>query len=272
MLTVVPVLLLATVGAFADSSTDTKPRHSPSVTESTQQRSGLVQGDRTIEGVVRAVRADQIEVDTGEMQPRFLALKEAEEKGMTGLKPGDKLEIVVNDQNLVVDYHPFGQAGHHKRIKGEIAQALGVGHDKVVIRTDGGKEESYAIRPLARSKTASIPVGAPVTILVDETNEVVDVALESQPGSHRDPAQLQTTDLGKKSPLKGAHERIEGTIIEVGADTIRIKTKAGDEVPYGVRPMVRAKLADVKNGETVILLIDKEKKVVDVAVPPQRKG
>ena len=49
------------------------------------------------------------------------------------------------------------------------------GHDKAVIRTTNGKEESHLVRPVARSKVASIPVGADVIFLIDELDKIVDV-------------------------------------------------------------------------------------------------
>ena len=224
-----------------------------------------IQGERQLTGVVRKITGEQIEVDAGEVQPRFLSLNESKEKGFS-LNPGDKVEMTVNEQNLVVDYHPFHHGQAHKEIKGRIAQALAIGHEQAVIRTEGGSEESYAIRPLARSKIASIPVGESAIFVVDETNQIIDAMIEQH-------AALGSGESAKKSPPKGAHRRVEGTIVEpLKSDKIRIKSASGEEHPYEVRPIVGKKLEGMKRGQTVILLIDNEGAVIDVAIPPGPKG
>lgn len=232
----------------------------------TKETGALIQGDRKITGVVRSVTGEQIIADTGEVQPRFLSLKEAREKGFASIKPGDELEIVLNEQNLVVDYHPLHQQQAHIRMKGRVAQPLVVGHESAVIQTEGGKEQTYAIRPLARSKVASVPVGFSAVFLIDETNQIVDVVIENQ-------GMLSSTESAQKSPPKGPHTRVEGTIVQpLKANTIRIRTANGEEKPYEVRPMVGKKLDGMTAGQTVILLIDNAGAVIDVAIPPGPKG
>ena len=79
------------------------------------------------------------------------------------------------------------------------------GHDKAVIRTTDGKEESHLVRPVARSKVASIPVGADVIFLIDELDKIVDVTFGSKE------AVQQRAELGqKKSPLKGNLTQVSG--------------------------------------------------------------
>jgi TusA-related sulfurtransferase len=226
----------------------------------------LVRGDRTIVGVVRNVTGEQIEVNTVEGQPRFLALKDAKEKGFPSIKPGDELEIVLNEQNLVVDFHPVHQQQSHQRLKGQIAQPLVVGHERAVIQTEEGKQETYAIRPLARSKVASLPVGTPAVFLIDEMNQIADVAVENDHA-------VSSAESARKSPPKGPHARVEGTIVEpLHSNTIRIKNARGEERPYEVRPMVGEKLNGLERGQSVILLIDNDGAVIDVAIPPKPKG
>lgn len=112
----------------------------------------LLQGDRRVIGTVEDVKSDQIQVNTGEVQPRFIPLKQAKEKGLPVIKKGDRIEITVNDQNLIVDYHVVDASGHpergthHRIVKGRIAQPLVIGHDRAVIRTEQGAEEGYEIR------------------------------------------------------------------------------------------------------------------------------
>ena len=79
---------------------------SPSGTSKEHDKTDLLPGHRVIFGTVEAIAGEQIQVNTGELQPRFLSLKIAKEKGLAEIKPGDRLEITLNDNNAPVDYHP----------------------------------------------------------------------------------------------------------------------------------------------------------------------
>jgi hypothetical protein len=258
------ILMSLAVMYMAPMSGHSAVSPAPSVMILAQQETGaMIQGNRRIEGTVRKIAGGQIEVDTGEVEPRHLLLKEAEEKGFGSVKPGDRIEIVLNDQNLVVDFHPVNEQQGHVRLRGQISQPLVIGHDTAVIRTEGGAEKTFGIKPLARSKMASIPIGSPVVFLIDESNQIVDVSFEDKAG-------LPTDDDPKlKSPLKGAQQRVEGTLIApLRSNTIRIRTPDGREHPYEIRPNVQDKLSDLKEGRMVILLLDNDNMVVDVALPP----
>lgn len=222
-----------------------------------------ITGDRMLAGTVTKIAGGQIEVDTGEVQPRVLPLKDATDKGFPTLKMGDKLNIMLNEQNLVVDFHLVGQPSSHLRVIGQLALPLAVGHEKAIVRKEDGNEESYAIKPPARSKVAAIPVGARAVFLIDETHQIADAMLEPHPAGLS----------GKKSPIKSAQQRIEGRIVDtLHANHIRIRTQDGKEHPYDVRPMVQDKLAELKKGQEVILMLADDNTVVDVAIPSGRKG
>jgi hypothetical protein len=233
-----------------------------------------LQGERQVMGTVEEIKSDQIRVNTGEVQPRYIPLNQAKEKGLPEIKKGDAIEITVNDQNLIVDYHVVNADGQplkhakHQIVKGQIAQPLVIGHDQAVIRTDDGKELSFVIRSQVRSKMASIPVGTEAVFMVDETNKIVDVNFADKEAVDR---AGETPD--KKSPLKGAQRRVLGTVVEPMAENqIKIRTADGKEHPYEVRSLMREKMGHLSKGEAVVLLIDGENKVVDVAVPPQEKS
>ena len=114
----------------------------------------LLSGDRVLLGTVEEVRSDQARINTGEGQPRFVPMNVRKDKGLPDLKKGDQVEVTVNDQNLLVDVHKVGESSHHRVIQGQLAEPLDTGHDKAVIRTQEGKEESHLVRPVARSKVA----------------------------------------------------------------------------------------------------------------------
>lgn len=227
----------------------------------------LLQGNQAVLGKVEAVTSDQIKVNIGEVQPRFLPLSQAKEKGFPDIKAGDDLVITVNGQNLIVDYHPLDDpsSSHHRIVRGKIADDMPIGQERVVIKEDNGKESSFEVRSQARSKIASIPVGTPALFLIDETNKISDGTFASM-----DAIKGQPADTAHKSSIKGANRRVDGTVVEpLHADKITIKTGEGER-PFEVREIMQDRISKLQKGESVILLVDNENKVVDIAVPPQK--
>ena len=223
----------------------------------------LLLGDRILVGTVQEVRGAQARIDTGEGQPRFVPMGVREAKGLPDLKKGDRVEITVNDQNLLVDVHLIGEASYHRVVEGQLIQPLVTGHVSAVFRTTQGKEESHFIRPVARSKMASVPVGVDAVFLIDESDRIVDVTFGSKEAVHR-AAELWE----KKTPLKGNFDRITGVIeIPLENNVITVGTEEGKNT-YEVRPLAQRRLIDLSKGDAVVLLVDEDNKVTDVAIPP----
>jgi hypothetical protein len=224
----------------------------------------LLLGDRVLIGTVQEVRAGQARIDTGELQPRFVPMGVREAKGLPDVKKGDRVEITLNDQNLLVDVHLIGETSFHRVVEGQLIQPLVTGHDRGVLRTTEGKEESHFIRPVARSKMASVPVGADAVFLIDESDRIVDVTFGSKEAVRR-AAELWE----KKTPLKGNFDRITGVIVTpLNDNKIAIRGDAGEHV-YEVRPLAERRLTKLSKGDAVVLLLDDENKVTDVAIPPK---
>ena len=226
-------------------------------------RRQLLRGDRVLIGTVEDIRSDQAQVDTGELQPRFVPTGVRKAKGLPDLKQGDRLEITVNDQNLLVDVHVTGESSHHLVLHGRLAQPLVTGHNKAVIRTADGAEESHFVRPVARSKAASIPVGVDAVFLIDELNRIADVTFDSKEAVHHAAELWQ-----KKTPLKGNFSRINVVILKpLEHGTIAVQTEEGNERRYDVRPLVRQRMEQLSTGDEAVLLMDDENNVTDVAIP-----
>jgi len=225
-------------------------------------------------GTVEQIKGDQLQLNTGEMTPRYIPLKAAGEKGFPEIHIGDVIDLTLNDQNLLVDYHLLDKSGQpvghtdHQILKGQIAQPLVIGHDRTLIRTEDGKETSYQIRTQARSKMASIPVGVDAVFMVDETNKIVDVNFASKEAAER-AGQMPE----QKSSLKGAQQRVLGTVITpLQGSRVTIRTRDGEEQHFEVRPSMRERIAALPKGEKIVLLLDGEDQVADVAVPPGQKS
>lgn len=145
----------------------------------------LLPDDRILLGTVEEVRSEQARIDTGELQPRFVPMGVRKAKGLPELKKSDRVEITVNDQNLLVDVHLNGESSHHAVVLGQLTELPVTGQDKVVLRTADGAEKAHFIRPVARSKVASVPVGADAVFLIDELDTIVDVTYGSMDAVHR---------------------------------------------------------------------------------------
>jgi hypothetical protein len=224
----------------------------------------LLSGDRILLGTVEEVRSAQARIDTGEGQPRFIPMGVRMAKELPALKKGDRVEVTLNDQNLLVDVHLVGESSYHRVVDGQLAQPLVTGHDRAILRTTSGNEESHFIRPVARSKVASIPVGVDAIFLIDELDKIVDVTFGSKEAVHR-AAEL----WAKKTPLKGNFERINGVIVApLSNDRITIQSADGTDRLYEVHPFAQLRLSKVIKGEAVVLLVDQEGKVTDSAIPP----
>lgn len=227
-----------------------------------QGTSQLLPGERTVIGTVKAIHGNQIKVEfTDSLQPRYLPLAIAEAKGMK-IQPGDPVKMVFNDQQVLVDFHPLGNKdSHHAIITGYVAEEMKVGQERVVIKDDNGEPTTYEVRPLIRSKLASMPIGAPAVFLVDETNQVVDVtfgdsvALEEIKREYR-----------QISSPKAPHLRINAIVVGMEPEGhITVKTTDGEQRVYPLRPYAAKELARVHAGDEIILLIDSSQQVLDVA-------
>lgn len=92
-----------------------------------QNEQAMLKGSTVVIGTVTGIRGTQFEVEYQDsLQPRFLPLQEAREKGME-IAEGDKINMVFNEQHVLVDFHPLGHLeGEHKVIRGVIQQPMPV--------------------------------------------------------------------------------------------------------------------------------------------------
>ena len=236
-------------------------------TESAGPHAQLLPEDRVLLGTVEEIRSDQARINTGELAPRFVPMNVRKDKELPALKKGDRVEITINEQNLLVDVHVLGESSHHRVVRGQLAGPLETGHDKVVIRTTNGTEEPHWIRPVARSKVASVPPGVDAVFLIDELDKVADVVFADQAAVERAEALWQKT-----TPLKGNLSRIVGVVLKPLHDnSLTIRTDGGQEQRYEIRPLIQSRVATLSKGDAVVLLLDEENKVTDVAFVPDGK-
>src|SRR5207253_6888789 len=155
------ILLIAAMLAIvpANQAESIPAELEPTMAQATNGNEIVLPDDRLVLGVVEEVRDHEVRVNTGELMPRFLPLKEGRQDQGRPLIKGDLVEIWVNNQDLVVGYHPVDTLGWHRIIRGSLVQPLAVDQEWAVIKPARSKEEAFAIRPLAKSKVAALPIG-----------------------------------------------------------------------------------------------------------------
>ncbi|HEU4684902.1 MAG TPA: hypothetical protein VFS39_10415 [Nitrospira sp.] len=226
----------------------------------------LLPGDRLVLGRITEFRGGQYEVDIGNPQMLYIPAKPAQMKGQT-FKPGDPIVVTLNDHNAVVDYHHPNEPSHHHVMRGRLVTPLTVGLDKAVIHTDKGATESLLVAERAKGKLTAMPVGPDIWFLTDETGLLVDAQLAG-------PAAVRESAENNKARIKGAHRQVRAVFREakepsvsgpegVGRLTI-VEQGKERQVPY--RPPLE-KLDRLHAGQEVVLLMDDEGYVLEIAAP-----
>lgn len=247
----------AAIGAGFDPAAGESPSGTVSIGREqviTQQTETQLAGNRLVTGRVKEIRGNQMEVDIGNPKSLYVPMKPATDKGQT-FKPGDLIVITLNDHNALVDYHHPGESSHHQIIEGKLETPLTVGLDNAVIVTSQGTK-TFVVAERAKSKLVTIPLGVPAVFLVDETGQLVD----AQPGG------LSAAAKGPKTPIKGAHEQVRAVFQGTGPEG-RLKIAEGGRIrEVQFRPPLE-KLDRIKPGQEVVLLMDEQGYVLEIATP-----
>ncbi|QPD04549.1 MAG: hypothetical protein Nkreftii_002323 [Candidatus Nitrospira kreftii] len=223
----------------------------------------LLPGNQLVLGRINDIRSNQIEIDIGNLQPLFVPLKPAQQKGQT-FKPGDAIVVTINDHNAVVDYHHPDEASHHQVLRGRLKTPLTVGLDKAIIQTERG-DKSFIVAERARGKLSAMPVGPELWFMADETGQLVDAQLASKQ------AVQESAELNK-ARIKGAHRQmrvvfkgVEAPSSAGGEGRLKIVQEGREQnLPY--RPPLD-KLDRLQSGQDVVLLMDDHGYVLEIATP-----
>lgn len=138
------------------------------------ERLFLLPEDRIVMGTVQHVKSGVIQVNIGELEPLFLSVHAAHDKGLGSLKPGDKLKLILSNENEPLDFHLATQPGWDVAVKGRLLQPLIGDLRWVVLQTDWGTNEPFEVAEDARHKVQNIPVGVPAMFLLNGHDIIVD--------------------------------------------------------------------------------------------------
>jgi hypothetical protein len=224
------------------------------VTEATDTN---LAGDRLVTGRIVAIRGNQMEIDIGNVKSLYVPVRPARVKGQT-FEVGEPIIVTLNDHNAVVDYHHPNERPDHHVVRGKLTTPLTVGLDKAVIQTSDGTK-TFMVADRAKGKLTAIPVGVDAFFLADESGKLVDAQLASREAVHE-------SGQNNKARIKGAHEQVRATFKGKGEqDTLKIAEQGKErEVPF--RPPLD-KLNRLKPGQDVVLLMDDQGYVLEVATP-----
>ena len=214
-------------------------------------------GNRLVTGRIVSIRGNQIEIDIGNVKSLYVPVRPANVKGQT-FEVGQPIIVTLNDHNAVVDYHHPNERSDHQVVRGKLSTPLTVGLDKAVIETQEGTR-TFMITDRAKGKLATIPVGVDAFFLADESGQLVDAQLASAEA-------VRESGQNNKARIKGAHEQLHATFKGKGSqDTLKIAEQGKErEVPF--RPPLE-KLDRLKPGQDVVLLMDDQGYVLEIATP-----
>ena len=139
----------------------------------------LLTGQRMILGIVEEIRSQEVRVNIGDVMPRFLSLKQAEDKYQLPPRVGELLVLVINDQNNVIEYHPYGEDRWHYLMHGKLLKTLPEGQTWALIQDSNGKVIMTPIDEDAREKITALPLGKDATFLMDASYSIIDVSWDS---------------------------------------------------------------------------------------------
>jgi len=136
-----------------------------------QDEAHIKAGHQKVEGVVTDVKSGLYTVKT----PTGTLTLSEKASGRHGHAPkvGDELTLWVNENNMVIDAHPKGQAGKtHRFLSGKLTSLDNVKSEIKLSTPEGDKR--FKIKPETRS-FADIAEGTPVTVELNENGEVIDL-------------------------------------------------------------------------------------------------
>ncbi len=251
----IPAVAVGDTSASAEKPTVGTVEHKDQVVSEATDTN--LPGDRLVTGRIVAIRGNQMEIDIGNVKSLYVPVRPARVKGQT-FEVGQPIIVTLNDHNAVVDYHHPNERADHKVVRGKLTTPLTVGLDKAVVETSEGIK-TFMVTDRAKGKLSAIPVGVDAFFLADESGKLVDAQLASAQAVHE-------SAQNNKARIKGAHEQVRATFKgKGGEDRLKIAEQGKErEVPF--RPPLD-KLDRLKPGQDVVLLMDEQGYVLEIATP-----
>jgi hypothetical protein len=223
----------------------------------TQPTESHLAGNRLVTGRIVSIRGNQIEINIGNVESLYVPLRPAKVKGQT-FEVGQPIIVTLNDHNAIVDYHHPNERSDHQVVRGKLSTPLTVGLDKAVIETPEGTR-TFIVNDRAKGKLTTIPVGVEAFFLADETGKLVDAQLASAEA-------VRESAHSNKARIKGAHEQVKAVFKGKGGEGKMKIAEQGQEREVPFRAPLQ-KLDRLKPGQDVVLLMDEQGYVLEIATP-----
>ncbi len=162
------------------------------------------------------------------------------------LEVGEEVEMQVNENNAVIDVHRKGDPTHdHRFVSGNLTYTS-ADRREIKLWTPEG-EKTFDVQA-GRSKMASIKEGAPVTIELNETGNMIDI--------HQLTVEMSLNKQPRTKP--GYHMTAHGVVEKIQSGVIVVKT------PFATyRLSVKTAPSGIKVGDEITLWINEENMVID---------
>lgn len=113
--------------------------------------------------------------EPGQSQPRTLSPTQLDRMKLKDLKAGDDVSLIVDENNVIIDAHKAGVAGHgHQTLTGAFVSADSSGKT-ITVKTPAGLLKTLTVDSAATSKVPGLKKGGMVTVELDEAGTVIDV-------------------------------------------------------------------------------------------------
>lgn len=147
----------------------------PAIGLTADQPGKVVGKHKEVHAVVEKVEAGVVRLkEPGQMQSRTLSPTQLERMELKDLKPGDDVSLIVDENNVIIDAHRAGVAGHgHQTLKGAFVAADPAGNT-ITVKTPAGKK-TLKVDSAATSKLPALKKGAMIKVEIDEAGTVIDV-------------------------------------------------------------------------------------------------
>ncbi|MGQ0811666.1 MAG: hypothetical protein ACT4OO_10650 [Nitrospiraceae bacterium] len=246
LLTVVMSLTLSACGGAADLVPGAS-------LEEVQPEPGVLQSQRLMTGTITALAGDQIDVHTGEGQSKSLSLQAGGEEAR-GLRVGDEVQILVNDQDEVVAYQRPNATPPTKVFRGSLSQAPRVELERAVVRLETGKNVPLYATPVVMPKLSSLEIGESAQFALDRTYKIVDVHSLGKP-----------REGPKGASSKTVHRRIDGAYVVIGEGKMRLRIRPEKIISLPVRPLLQPAIEQLTPNEEITAFLDADGYVIDMA-------
>ncbi len=125
---------------------------------------------KTISGTVKKAGDSLIAIKTKVGTTRYITRKHVEKRGMSALASGDRVLLVLDAGNLIVDIHSRGLSS----VRGTI-ETLRASEKSATVRLQNGRVRDYELKDKVLPKLNHIRKGTLITFEIDKQDRIMDV-------------------------------------------------------------------------------------------------